>query len=60
MLNCSKQTVLRLVDDIRRSYGVDIEEMKEGIRKSLCPFNEMAFPYPILSLNSKGTFTYNT
>ncbi|MBW2590646.1 MAG: hypothetical protein JRD71_08015, partial [Deltaproteobacteria bacterium] len=33
MLNCSKQTVLRLVDDIRRSYGVDIEEMKEGRRK---------------------------
>jgi len=33
MLNCSKQTVLRLVGDIRRSYGVDIEEMKEGRRK---------------------------
>ena len=25
MLNCSKQTVMRLVDDIRRSYGVDVE-----------------------------------
>ena len=33
MLNCSKQTVLRLVDDIRRSYGVDIEEYLEGKRK---------------------------
>jgi len=26
MLGCSKQTVLRLIDDIRRSYGVEIEE----------------------------------
>ncbi|HPI93049.1 MAG TPA: WYL domain-containing protein [Deltaproteobacteria bacterium] len=26
MLGCSKQTVLRLMDDIRRSYGVEIEE----------------------------------
>lgn len=33
MLNCSKQTVLRLVDDIRRSYGVEIEEFLEGKRK---------------------------
>ena len=33
MLNCSKQTVLRLVEDIRRSYGVNIEEMMEGRRK---------------------------
>ena len=33
MLKCSKQTVLRLVDDIRRSYGVEIEEYLEGKRK---------------------------
>jgi predicted DNA-binding transcriptional regulator YafY len=33
MLSCSKQTVLRLVDDIRRSYGVEIEEFLEGKRK---------------------------
>lgn len=33
MLNCSKQTVLRLVDDIRRAYGVDIEESLENRRK---------------------------
>jgi predicted DNA-binding transcriptional regulator YafY len=26
LLKCSKQTVLRLVDDIRRAYGVEIEE----------------------------------
>ena len=33
MLKCSKQTVLRLVDDIRRSYGVEIDEYLEGKRK---------------------------
>ena len=33
MLHCSKQTVLRLVDDIRRSYGVEIEEFLEGKRR---------------------------
>ena len=33
MLNCSKQTVMRLVDDIRRSYGVDVEEHIKGRRK---------------------------
>jgi predicted DNA-binding transcriptional regulator YafY len=33
MLNCSKQTVQRLVDDIRRSYGVEIEDFFEGKRK---------------------------
>jgi len=32
-LRCSKQTVLRLVDIIKRSYGVDIEETKKGNRK---------------------------
>jgi biotin operon repressor len=32
-LRCSKQTVLRLIDIIKRSYGVDIEETKEGNRK---------------------------
>lgn len=33
MLNCSKQTVLRLVDDIKMSYGVDIEESIENRKK---------------------------
>jgi predicted DNA-binding transcriptional regulator YafY len=33
MLRCSKQTILRLVDDIRRSYGIEIEEFLEGKRK---------------------------
>jgi len=32
MLDCSKQTVLRLIDNIRKSYGVNIEETKEGNR----------------------------
>lgn len=30
ILNCSKQTVLRLLDNIRKSYGITIEETKEG------------------------------
>jgi len=33
MLGCSKPTVLRLVDDIGRAYGVDIEESFQGNRK---------------------------
>ena len=33
MLHCSKQTVLRLVDDIKMAYGVDIEESVENRRK---------------------------
>lgn len=33
MLVCSKQTVLRLMDDIRRSYGVEIEEIIEDRNK---------------------------
>ena len=33
MLGCSKQTVLRLVDDIRRSYGIEIEESFRGRKK---------------------------
>ncbi|MCW9097159.1 MAG: WYL domain-containing protein [Ignavibacteriaceae bacterium] len=33
MLSCSKQTVLRLVDDIKMSYGVDIEESIENRKK---------------------------
>jgi predicted DNA-binding transcriptional regulator YafY len=32
-LRCSKQTILRLIDIIKRSYGVDIEEIMEGNRK---------------------------
>ena len=33
MLGCSKQTVLRLVNDIRMAYKVDIDERMEGNRK---------------------------
>lgn len=31
-LDCSKQTVLRLISDIRKSFGVDIEESSVGNR----------------------------
>lgn len=33
MLSCSKQTVLRLIDVIKRSYDIEIEETFEGRRK---------------------------
>jgi predicted DNA-binding transcriptional regulator YafY len=33
MLHCSKQTVMRLIDDIKMAYGVDIEESVENRRK---------------------------
>ena len=33
MLGCSKQSVIRLVNDIRMAYGVDIEETFQGNRK---------------------------
>jgi predicted DNA-binding transcriptional regulator YafY len=33
MLDCSKQTVLRLVDDIRMAYKVNLEESTQGNRK---------------------------
>ncbi len=32
MLDCSKQTILRLLTDIRKSYDIDIEETKQGNR----------------------------
>jgi predicted DNA-binding transcriptional regulator YafY len=32
MLNCSKQTVLRLIDDLDLSYKVDLEQIREGNR----------------------------
>lgn len=31
--SCSKQTILRLIEDIRRSYGVTVEEAMNGNRK---------------------------
>ena len=33
MLGCSKQSVIRLINDIRMAYGVDIEENSQGNRK---------------------------
>ena len=33
MLNCSKQTVLRLLDDISAGYKMEIEESRQGNRK---------------------------
>lgn len=36
MLDCSKQTVLRLIDNIRKAYGINIEETKDGNRSFYC------------------------
>jgi predicted DNA-binding transcriptional regulator YafY len=33
LLSCSKQTVLRLIEDIRRTYAVEVMEATEGNRK---------------------------
>lgn len=52
MLNCSKQTVLRLMEDIRKAYGVDVEESyasnrkyyrlkRPGASRSLYPLSEL-------------------
>lgn len=35
ILNCSKPTVLRLIEDIKKGYGVDIQETFNGNRKYL-------------------------
>lgn len=32
MFNCSKQTVLRLIDNVRKSYGITVEETRQGNR----------------------------
>jgi predicted DNA-binding transcriptional regulator YafY len=50
MLKCSKQTVLRLVDDIRRAYGVEIEESVKERRKFFRLKKRTATP--VLSLSS--------
>lgn len=52
MLDCSKQTVLRLMEDIRKAYGVDVEESyssnrkyyrmkRPGASRSLYPLSEL-------------------
>ena len=33
MMNCSKQSIMRMVDDITMSYGIEISESYEGRRK---------------------------
>ncbi|MBU0486120.1 MAG: WYL domain-containing protein [Proteobacteria bacterium] len=33
MLNCSKQTVMKNIEEIQRAYGVEVEESFEGRRK---------------------------
>ncbi len=52
MLNCSKQTILRLIRDIKRSYGVDIEESFED-RKKYYRIKTMSGTVPALNLTEK-------
>lgn len=49
MLNCSKQTVSRLVDGIRKAYKVDIDEFKRG-KKKFYRFTKQEKMIPILNL----------
>ena len=49
MLDCSKQTVLRLVEDIERSYKVQIEWSMEG-RKRFFRMKTLGQQPPILNL----------
>ena len=36
LLHCTKQTVIRLIDDIRSAYGVEFKEEKKGNQKYYC------------------------
>ncbi len=51
MLECSKQTVLRLVEDIERSYKVHIEWTMKG-RKRFFRLKTLGQPLPLLNLTS--------
>jgi predicted DNA-binding transcriptional regulator YafY len=52
MLNCSKQTVLRLMEDIRKAYGVDVEESYSSNKKyfRLKRPGAAKSPYPLSEL----------
>jgi predicted DNA-binding transcriptional regulator YafY len=51
MLGCSKQTVLRLVDDIRRSYGIEVEESFKG-RKKYYKIRKESGGFPIANMTT--------
>ena len=56
-LDCSKQTVIRILNDIRMAYGVDIEETFQRNRK-YCRIKRPSSPMPIIPLTEKEeTFT---
>lgn len=52
MLDCSKQTVLRLVDDIRRSYGIEVEESFVG-RKKYYRIRKQSGGLPVANITEK-------
>ncbi|MDD2390204.1 MAG: WYL domain-containing protein [Desulfobacterales bacterium] len=48
-LDCSKQTVIRILNDIRMAYGVDIEETFQGNRKYY-RIKRPSSPLPVIPL----------
>jgi predicted DNA-binding transcriptional regulator YafY len=50
MFRCSKQTILRYVSDIRRAYGVDIEETLQGNRKYY-RIKKLRRNFPVMALS---------
>jgi predicted DNA-binding transcriptional regulator YafY len=48
-MDCSKQTVIRILNDIRMAYGVDIEETFQGNRKYY-RIKRLSSPMPIIPL----------
>lgn len=55
-MGCSKQTIMRLIDDIKMSYGVEIEETFRDRRKFYQIVQQTSGPvYPRLSLNELNT-----
>ena len=56
ILDCSKQTVMRLIEDIQLSYGVEIEDHFEGKRKYY-RMKQVVGAKPVLQLNKSELMT---
>ena len=55
-LKCSKQTIIRLIEDIQLSYGVEIEDYFKG-RKKYYRLKQVVGTEPILQLNQNELTT---
>ncbi len=56
ILDCSKQTVMRLIEDIQLSYGVEIEDHLEGKRKYY-RMKQVVGVKPVLQLSKSELMT---